>query len=89
MEKAGEPKAPAFSAHSGSFPSVEQQIRQIEERVHALYAGEIAIPEDVVDEVLRAGGNRNGSMPRIIYQFMLSRTEEEYAEVENSLYVNA
>ena len=79
MEKAGEPKAPAFSVHSGSFPSVEQQIRQIEERVQALYAGEISIPADVVDEVLRAGGNRNGSMPRIIYQFMLPRTEEEYA----------
>lgn len=48
-EKAGETNTPAFSAHSGSFPSVEQQIRQIEERVQALYAGEITIPADVVD----------------------------------------
>lgn len=80
MEKAGETKAPAFSAHSGRFPSVEQQIRQIEERVQALYAGEITIPADVVDEVLRAGGNRKGSLPRIIYHFMASRTEEESAE---------
>ena len=65
MEKAGETKAPAFSAHSGRFPSVEQQIRQIEERVQALYAGEITIPADVVDEVLRAGGNRKGSWTAI------------------------
>lgn len=80
MEKAGETKAPAFSAHSGRFPSVEQQIRQIEERVQALYAGEITIPADVVDGVLRAGGNRKGSLPHIIYHFMASRTEEESAE---------
>ena len=80
IKEAGETKAPAFSAHSGRFPSVEQQIRQIEERVQALYAGEITIPADVVDGVLRAGGNRKGSLPRIIYYFMVPRTEEESVE---------
>ena len=63
---AGEEESPALSAHadgrqtgapvnSGSFPTVEQQIRKIEERVQALYAGEIAIPADVADEVLQIG----------------------------------
>ncbi len=80
IKEAGETKAPAFSAHSGRFPSVEQQIRKIEERVQALYAGEITIPAEVVDEVLRAGGNRKGSLLRIIYHFMAPRTEGESAE---------
>ena len=79
-EKAGEAKAPAFPVYRGNFPSVEQQVRRIEERVQALYAGEITIPADVVDGVLRAGGNREGSLPRIIYHFMFPRTEEESAE---------
>ncbi len=80
MEKAGEMETPAFSVHTGRFPSVEQQVRQIEERVQALYAGEITIPADVVDEVLRAGGNRKGSIPRIIYNFMPGKTDGEYTE---------
>ena len=73
-------ETPAFSVHTGRFPSVEQQVRQIEERVQALYAGEITIPADVVDEVLRAGGNRKGSIPRIIYNFMPGKTDGEYTE---------
>ena len=48
--------------------------------MQALYAGEIAIPADVVDEVLRGGGNRNGSQLRIIYNFMIGQTPEEYTE---------
>ena len=94
---AGEEESPALSAHadgrqtgapvnSGSFPTVEQQIRKIEERVQALYAGEIAIPADVADEVLRAGGNRKGSMLRIISNFMLPQTEEEYTEFVRNEY---
>ena len=79
-DEAGEGKSPAFSAHTGRFPTVEQQIRKIEERMQALYAGEISIPADVVDEVLRAGGNRKGSMLRIIYHFMQAQSEEEYTE---------
>ena len=67
-------------ADTKRFPTVEQQIRKIEERMQALYAGEIAIPADVVDEVLRAGGNQKESMLRIIYNFMLPQTEEEYTE---------
>lgn len=77
---AGEDESPAFSLHKGKFPTVEQQIRKIEERMQALYAGEIAIPADVVDEVLRAGGNQKGSKLRIIYNFMLDQTEAEYTE---------
>ena len=70
----------------GRFPTVEQQIRKIEERMQALYAGEISIPADVVDEVLRAGGNRKGSMFRIIYSFMQTRTDEEYTEFVRKEY---
>ena len=94
---AGEIESPAFSVHTDDkqdgayadtkrFPTVEQQIRKIEERMQALYAGEIAIPADVVDEVLRAGGNQKGSMLRIIYNFMLDQTEEEYTEFVHREY---
>ena len=62
------------------LPTVEQQKREIEERVRALYAGEITIPSDVVDEVLRSGGNRDRSHLRIIYNFMIEQTPEEYTE---------
>ena len=46
----------------------------------ALYAGEIAIPADVVDEILRTGSNRNGSQLRIIYNFMIDKSPEEYTD---------
>lgn len=62
------------------LPTVEQQIRSIEERQRALYAGEIAIPADVVDEVLRKGGNRNRSHLRIIYNFMIEQPQEDYTD---------
>ena len=62
------------------LPTVEQQKREIEERMQALYAGEVAIPSDVIDEVLRSGGNRNVSQLRIIYNFMTLQTPEEYTE---------
>ncbi len=94
---AGEEKAPAFSVHAGErqdgedgaserFPSLERQIRGIEERMQALYAGDISIPADVVDEALRMGGNRNGSRQRIIYNFMLPKTREEYTEFVRKEY---
>lgn len=79
-------ESPAFSLHKDRFPTVEQQIREIEERVQALYAGEIAVPASVVDEVLRAGGNQKGSMLRIIYNFMITQTEEEYTEFVRNEY---
>ena len=56
------------------------QRHAIEERQAALYAGEIAIPADVVDEVLRSGGNRDRSQLRLIYNFMTDPTPEEAAE---------
>lgn len=62
------------------FPTVEQQKRKIEERMQALYAGEVAIPADVIDEVLRNGGNKDGSQIRIIYNFMIDQEPEEYTE---------
>ena len=62
------------------FPTVEQQKREIEQRMQALYAGEIAISSDVVDEVLRRGGNKSRSHLRIIYNFMIDQTPQEYTE---------
>ena len=62
------------------YPTANEQRRQIEERAAALYAGEIPIPESVVDEILRTGGNRAGSQLRIIYNFMSEQTPEEYTE---------
>ena len=63
-----------------NFPSVNEQKREIENRIASLYAGEIAIPSEVVDEVLRTGGNRSKSQLRIIYNFMSEQTPEEYTE---------
>ena len=62
------------------YPTANEQRRQIEERAAALYAGEIPIPESVVDEILRTGGNRAGSQLRIIYNFMSEQAPEEYTE---------
>ena len=61
------------------LPTVNQQIRAIEKRMAAPYAREITVPSEVVDEVLRAGGNRRGSQLRLIYNFMIEQTPEEYA----------
>lgn len=62
------------------LPAVEVQKRNIEKRMQALYAGEITIPSDVVDEVLRMGGGQERSRLRIIYQFMIEQTQEEYTK---------
>ena len=62
------------------LPAVEQQIRSIEERQAALYAGETTIPAEVIDEVLRKGGNRDRSHLRIIYNFMIEQTPDEYTD---------
>lgn len=78
MNEAEEEAASAFSLPE--LPTVEQQIRSIEERQAALYAGETAIPADVIDEVLRKGGNRDRSHLRIIYNFMMEQTPEEYTD---------
>lgn len=78
LSEAEEKEASALSLPD--FPTVEQQKREIEGRMQALYAGEVAISPEVIDEVLRNGGNRNGSQLRIIYNFMIDQMPEEYTE---------
>ena len=78
MSKAEEEIASALSLPE--YPTADEQRRQIEKRAAALYAGEIPIPEEVVDEILRTGGNRKASQLRIIYNFMSEQTPEEYTE---------
>ena len=78
LSEAEEETASALSLPD--LPTVNQQIRSIEERQAALFAGEITIPSEVVDEVLRKGSNKSRSHLRIIYNFMLEQTPEEYTE---------
>ena len=78
LSKAEEEIASALSLPE--LPSVNEQKREIENRIASLYAGEIAIPSEVVDEVLRTGGNQSKSQLRIIYNFMSEQTPEEYTE---------
>ena len=78
LSKAEEEIASALSLPE--YPTADEQRRNIEERTAALYAGEIPIPEKVVDEILRTGGNRKASQLRIIYNFMSEQTPEEYTE---------
>ena len=78
LSKAEEEIASALSLPE--YPTADEQRRNIEERAAALYAGEIPIPEEVVDEILRTGGNRKASPLRIIYNFMSEQTPEEYTE---------
>ena len=78
LSEAEEAEASALSLPV--LPTAKEQIRSIEERQVALYAGEIAISPDVVDEVLRKGGNQSRSHLRIIYNFMIEQTPEEYTD---------
>ena len=78
LSKAEEEIASALSLPE--YPTADEQRRNIEERAAALYAGEIPIPEGIVDEILRTGGNRKASQLRIIYNFMSEQTPEEYTE---------
>ena len=78
LSKAEEEIASALSLPE--YPTANEQKRQIGERVAALYAGEISIPESVVDDILRTGGNRTGSQLRIIYNFMSEQSPGEYTE---------
>ena len=78
LSKAEEVIASALSLPE--YPTANEQKRQIGERVAALYAGEIPIPESVVDDILRTGGNRTGSQLRIIYNFMSEQSPGEYTE---------
>ena len=76
LSEAEEEIASAFSLPS--LPTVEQQIRAIEAPMQAQYADEITIPAEVVDEILRTGSNRSKSQLRLIYNFMIEQTPEEY-----------
>ncbi|MBR6221708.1 MAG: N-6 DNA methylase, partial [Clostridia bacterium] len=42
----------------------------------APYEREITVPTEVVDEILRTGGNRRGSQLRLIYNYMIEQTPE-------------
>ncbi len=68
------------------IPTMEEQIRDIEERQAALYAGEISIPAEVVDEILRTGGNKTHSQLRLIHNFMSEQTDEEHTEFVRTEY---
>ncbi len=78
LSEAEEETASALSLPD--LPTVEQQKWKIEKRVQALYAGEVTISVDVIDEVLRNGNNRENSQLRIIYNFMIRQTPAEYTE---------
>ena len=83
-EEAAEETSAAISLPE--LPTVSEQIRRIAEREEPEYAERIAIPAEVVDEILRAGGNSVNSHHRIIYNFMVEKTPEEYAEFVRKEY---
>lgn len=68
------------------IPSTEEQIRGIEERQAAVYAGVDSVPSEVVDIILRTGSNHDGSVQRLIYNFMSDQTDEEYADFVRTEY---
>lgn len=84
LSEAEEEIASAFSLPD--LPTVEQQIRAIEEPIQARYADEIALDPEVVDEILRTGSNRSKGQLRLIYNFMVEKTPEEYTEFVKNEY---
>lgn len=78
LSEAEEEIASAFSLPD--LPTVEQQIRAIEAPIRARYADEIALDPEVVDEILRTGSNRSKGQLRLIYNFMVEKTPEEYKD---------
>ncbi len=84
MSEAEEEIASAFSLPD--LPTVEQQIRAIEAPIQARYADEIALDPEVVDEILRTGSNRSKGQLRLIYNFMVEKTPEEYTEFVKNEY---
>ena len=68
---------------------MEQQIRAIEAPIRARYADEIALDPEVVDEILRTGSNRSKGQLRLIYNFMVEKTPEEYTEFVKTNMVRA
>ena len=75
MTEAEEEIASALSLPE--YPTANAQRRMIERPMAALYAGEIAIPSDVVDEILRTGSNHARSQLRIIYNYMIDQPSED------------
>ena len=84
LNEAEEEIASAFSLPD--LPTVEQQIRAIEAPIQARYADEIALDPEVVDEILRTGSNRSKGQLRLIYNFMVEKTPEEYTEFVKNEY---
>ena len=84
LSGAEEEIASAFSLPD--LPTVEQQIRAIEAPIRARYADEIALDSKVVDEILRTGSNRSKGQLRLIYNFMVEKTPEEYTEFVKNEY---
>ena len=84
MNEAEEEIASAFSFPD--LPTVEHQIRAIEAPIQARYADEIALDPEVVDEILRTGSNRSKGQLRLIYNFMVEKTPEEYTEFVKNEY---
>ena len=84
LSEAEEEIASAFSFPD--LPTVEQQIRAIEEPIRARYADEIALDPEVIDEILCTGSNRSKGQLRLIYNFMVEKTPEEYTEFVKNEY---
>ena len=84
LNEAEEEIASAFSFPD--LPTVEHQIRAIEAPIQARYADEIALDPEVVDEILRTGSNRSKGQLRLIYNFMVEKTPEEYTEFVKNEY---
>ena len=84
LSEAEEEIASAFSFPD--LPTVEQQIRAIEAPIQARYAEKVALDPEVVDEILRTGSNRNKGQLRLIYNFMVEKTPEEYTEFVKNEY---
>lgn len=84
LSEAEEEIASAFSLPD--LPTVEQQIRAIEEPIRARYADEIALDPEVIDEILCTGSNRSKGQLRLIYNFMVEKTPEEYTEFVKNEY---
>lgn len=84
LSEAEEEIASAFSLPD--LPTVEQQIHAIEAPIQARYADEIALDAEVVDEILRTGSNRSKGQLRLIYNFMVEKTPEEYTEFVKNEY---
>lgn len=98
LSEAEEEIASAFSFPD--LPTVEQQIRAIEEPIRARYAEKIALDSEVVDEVLRTGSKpglfsngrlRDEDVPEGLYRYDLRGSDYDPGQpvtVEKTVVVN-